>query len=268
MDYEFWAGTDASYAAVETARASVKALAEAAIKADSYSMPDVPLPYQKDGALGIVPINGSLISGSAGWMSMFGITGYQDIIDGLMAMAMDPEVKSIYMPVSSGGGSVNGVQPVADLVAQLAKVKPIYAHIDPVGGSAAYWSIAGATQISMDPMGQAGSLGAVMTHRSRARMMTDAGIDTTIIRSGDYKMIGGPDEPLSALAQAEYQSKVDDLESMFLNSVAKMRDTPVADLKANAGQGRVFLGKKAMTAGLVDKIQTEGQAMAQARKLK
>jgi signal peptide peptidase SppA len=268
MEHTFWAGTDESFATVLEARESVKALAAAAIQAGSSDMPDVAQTYSKDGALGIVPVAGSLIPGNAGWMSMFGITGYQDIIDGLVALAFDPEIKSIFMPVSSGGGSVNGVQQVADLVAQIAKAKPVYAHIDPTGGSAAYWLIAGATQISMDPMGQAGSIGAVMVHRSRTRMMSDAGIDTTMIRSGDSKMICGPDEPLSELAKSEYQSKVDDLASMFLASAAKMRGTTASEMADKAGKGRVFLGKKAVAAGLVDKIQTAAQAMAQARKLK
>lgn len=267
MEYILWAGSVESFEAVASAKESVKKLASAAIAADSGAMPDVPLPYTKDGALGVVPVTGTLIPGSAGWMSMFGITGYQDIIDGLAALAFDPEIKSIFMPIDSGGGSVSGVQQVADLVAQIAKVKPIYAHIDSIGGSAAYWLIAGATQISIDPAGQAGSIGAVMVHRSRQRAMADAGIDTTIVRSGDYKMIGGPDEALSELAKAEYQSKVDDLAGMFLASVAKMRNTTTTELDANAGKGRMFLGKRALSVGLVDKVQTMDRAIIQAKKL-
>lgn len=264
MSYTLWCGSEESYQAVLTARESLVKF----LSAYSGDMPDTPPAWKKDGALAVVPIAGSLISGNAGWLSMFGVSGYADIGAALVAAASDPEVQSILLDVASPGGDCSAeLGELADLVAQIASVKQVSAHIDSVGASAAYWIACGATKSSISAMGQAGSIGAVMTHASRSRMNAENGIDVTIIRSGDYKMIGGTNEPLSDLARAEYQSKVNDMEAIFLAHVAEQKGMTASDVSSQMGGGRMFLGKRAVAAGLVDKVQSHADAMASAKKI-
>lgn len=261
----FWAGSTESYEVVLQAQISAQEMAKG-ILARGGDVPDTPKNWEKQGSLAIVPISGSLVNGHAGWLSFFGVTGYADIESALSAAAMDPDVKSILLDVNSGGGAASGAQPLADYIGQVKGVKPISAHISTTGASAAYWAASAADGITIDPMAIAGSIGAVQIHTSIARQLAADGIDKTVIRSGDYKMIGNPYEPLSDTAKAEMQAQVNDVNAQFEAHVAKMRNTDVADVGARMGQGKTFLGKRAVAAGLVDKVQTREQAIAAAKK--
>lgn len=265
MNYILWCGSEESYEVVTRAQASVQTLAKTILAGD-IGQPDMPKAWDKQGDLAIVPISGSLIMGHAGWMSFFGVTGYSDIESALTQAAMDPEVKSILLDVGSGGGAAAGAQPLADYISQISKVKPITAHIDTVGASAAYWSASAADGITISPMAITGSIGAVQIHTSYARQLAANGIDKTVIRSGEFKMLGNPYEALSDVAKAEMQAQVDDVNAMFEAHVAKMRGTDAADVRERMGKGRTFLGKRAVSAGLVDKVQTRDQAVAAAKK--
>jgi signal peptide peptidase SppA len=260
-----WAGSEESYETYLQAQASVKALA-ATMQARGGDMPDLPSAWEKQGSLAIVPIQGSLIMGHAGWMSLFGVTGYADIESALTEAAMDPDIKSMLLIGKSGGGAAAGAQPLADYISQLKAVKPISGHVETTAASACYWAMCAADNLSIEPMGVTGSIGAVLVHTSVARQLGDAGVDKTVIRSGEYKMLGNPYEPLSDAAKAEMQAQVNDVSAMFEAHVAKMRGTDAADVRERMGQGRTFLGKRAVTAGLVDKVQTREQAVAAAKK--
>ena len=260
-----WAGSEESYEVYIQAQASVKALA-ADMLACGGDMPDMPKAWTKQGNLAVINMQGSLINGSAGWMSLFGVTGYDDFTSALTEAALDPEIKSMLVDVGSGGGHASGAQPAADYLEQIKKIKPVHAHISTVGASAAYWVASAASSLSIDPMAVTGSIGAVKIHTSIAKAEAARGIDRTVIRSGDHKMSGNPYEPLSDLGKAEMQAQVNDVSAMFEEHVAKMRGVSAADVRADMGQGRTFLGKRAVSAGLVDKVQTRDQAVAAAKK--
>jgi signal peptide peptidase SppA len=264
MSHILWAGDEDSFEVVLRAQASVQILAKQ-ILAGEAEQPDAPKMWQKQGNLAIVPISGSLIMGKAGWMAYFGCSGYEDIESALTEAALDQDVKSILLLVKSGGGAAQGAQPLADYISQIKKVKPISSHINTTGASAAYWAASAADGITIDPMAIAGSIGAVMIHTSVARQLADAGVDKTVIRSGEFKMLGNPYEPLSDAAKAEIQSQVNDVNAMFEAHVAKMRGVSTDEVSARMGQGKTFLGKRAVTAGLVDKVQTLDQAVAAAK---
>lgn len=263
---QFWFGSQESYDVVLRAQASVQLMAKSLSDTGS-GMPDLPPTMVKDGSLAIIPVVGSLIEGSAGFLRFFGVTGYADIEDGMTLAALDPDVKSMLLQVESPGGSVNGVQAASDYIASIKRAKPVSAHIGRVGASAGYWIGCAADSISLDPMGITGSIGCIQTHTSYSKMLAAEGIDKTIIRSGQYKMLGNPIEPLSDLGRSEMQSQVDDLAAMFEAHVAKMRGVPVDQVRSEMGQGRTFLGKRALTAGLVDRISSFEAAVAAAKKV-
>ncbi len=255
----FWAGSQESFDAVVKAKESLATFAAAS----GGNMPDTPPTWEKQGSLAIVPVQGSLIDGYAGWLSMFGITGYGEITDALLAAAADNDVTAILLDVRSGGGAVSGVQAVADLVDKLGNFKPVMAHVTNAGASAAYWVMAPASSISLDNSSLVGSIGVMQIHTSYSRQLETDGVDKTIVRSGEYKALGTPFEPLSGPAKAEMQGQVDDLAGIFKAHVAKHRNISAAD----TGDGRVYLGKRAITAGLADKVQTRDQAIASAKKI-
>lgn len=266
-EYEFWCGSEESYEVVLRAQASVQVMLKTL--ADSGDdPPGMPPTWSKEGSLAIIPVVGSLIQGKAGWMAYFGAVGYDDIVNALTAAVADPDVKSILLTVKSGGGAANGAQDTADYIRTVSGVKPVSAHMQ-VGASAAYWIASAATpgRLSLDPMGITGSIGAVQIHTSYARALAADGIDKTVVRSGEFKMLGNPIEPLSEAGKAEMQSQVNDVSGMFESHVGKMRGgISAADVREQMGKGKTFLGKRALAAGLVDKVLSYDQAVASAKK--
>jgi signal peptide peptidase SppA len=264
MTHILWAGSEESYEVVVRAQASAQDMARRVLAGEA-TQPDMPKMWQKQGNLAVVPIEGSLIMGQAGWMAFFGCTGYDDITSALTEAALDPDVNSILLDVGSGGGAAAGAPPLAEYISQIKKIKPVHSHISTTGASAAYWAASAADGISIDPMAIAGSIGAVMIHTSIHRQLAEKGVDKTVIRSGEFKMQGNPYEPLSDAAKAEMQSQVNDVNAMFEAHVARVRGVTTDEVSARMGQGKTFMGKRAVTAGLVDKVQTRDQAVAAAK---
>jgi signal peptide peptidase SppA len=260
----FWAGSEESFEVYLQALASVKVMAQELLARGGDS-PDMPKTWQKQGNLAIIPISGSLIEGHAGWLSFFGVTGYADIESALTQAAMDGDVKRILLDGRSSGGAASGAQPLADYITQIKTVKPIDGHISTVGASAAYWAMSAADNLSISPMGVAGSIGAVQIHTATHRKLEAEGIDKTVVRSGEFKMLGNPYEPLSEAAKAEMQSQVNDVAGLFEDHVGKMLGVSASHVREHMGKGRTFLGQRAVTAGLVKKVQTFDQAVAAAK---
>jgi ClpP class serine protease len=74
-----------------------------------------------------------------------GLFGYKDIAKALSLGNDDPSVAAHVMYIKSPGGSVTGLAELADLIH--ASPKPVYAYIDELGASAAYYIAAAATEI-------------------------------------------------------------------------------------------------------------------------
>lgn len=217
--------------------------------------------------VGVVSIRGPLVSGSAGFMAYFGVTGYNDIRTALVAAVNHPDVSAIVLDINSGGGAVAGVADTANFISQVDALKPVVTYADGMMGSGAYWLGSSARKVLISQTTIAGSIGVIMTHTEASRMRDQAGITDTVIRAGEYKALGGPYEPLSEKAKAQYQAQADQIMQVFTSHVASRRKVSYAKADAQMGQGREFVGEQAVTAGLVDKTGTFEDAIAMAKSL-
>ena len=169
----------------------------------------------------------------------------------------DTDVKGIILNIDSPGGTVDGTGELADLVYQSRGKKPIIAFSDGKIASAAYWiaSACDSIYISGDT-NPIGSIGVVTAHRDVSKAEEKAGIKTTEITAGKYKRISSQYEPLSADGRSEIQSKVDYLYSVFVDAVARNRRTTSKRVLSDMADGRIFIGKQAISNGLVDGVST------------
>ena len=253
-----WYGTEKSYEAVLDARVQLKAMLKANPGLEAFEPPSL-LDVQ-DG-VGLVSVAGSLVNGSAGWLSMFGVTGYDDIAEALLEGVADKSVKSIVLGVNSPGGDAKGVRQLGDLIKNVGQVKPVSVYADTIG-SAAYWLGSAGGHITLDEMGLAGSIGALIVHTDMSAAMEKEGVKKTIIRAGVNKALANPIEPLTDEARAGLQEIVDTSRDLFVNAVAEQRGVTAATVENSFGQGREFMGTKALAVGLVDRIGTLEDAIA------
>ncbi len=200
-----------------------------------------------------IPIQGVLTNDGP---SYYG-TNYQTIADAAEKAANDPDVKRIVLSVDSPGGEVTGLPETADLLARVAKVKPVSAIVTGAAASAAYWLTSQASDITLTPSGEVGSVGVRMMHVDISKMLDAEGYKVTELHSGDFKTEWSPYAPLSDDAQADMQARLASTHQDFIKAIARGRGGRVsaAVQKSRFGEGRMFSSQDALRAGLVDRVQ-------------
>jgi hypothetical protein len=91
------------------------------------------------------------------------------------------------------------------------------------------------------------------------------GVKRTVITGGKYKRIASDEKPLSKEGQEYLQGMVDDYYALFVEGVAAARGTDPETVHERMADGRIFVGKKALKAGLIDQIGNFDDALALAR---
>lgn len=169
----------------------------------------------------------------------------------------DPRVHAILLDVDSPGGTVDGTQTLADLVFASRNRKPIVTFADGYMTSGAYWigSAAAEAYIGGDTV-ITGSIGVAMRHVDYSKAEEKMGVKTTDIYAGKYKRIASETAPLSDEGRAYLQAMVDQLYSVFVDNVARNRGTTSEAVLQNMADGRLFVGRAAIDAGLVDGVST------------
>ncbi|MCF6147279.1 MAG: signal peptide peptidase SppA [Candidatus Kuenenia sp.] len=213
--------------------------------------------YEINGNVAILPIEGVLAKKMNLFSEISGGTSTELIINDLKTILQDESVKTVILNIDSTGGSVDGTPELANAIFEARKKKKIIAHTSGNMASAAYWigSAADAVVISSD-VTQVGSIGVVATHVDKSMAEDMAGIKTTEIVAGKYKRIASQYAPLTQEGRQTIQEHLDYIYSVFIDDIAKFRDVSVERVLTDMADGRVFIGKQAIKAGLVDGIST------------
>jgi signal peptide peptidase SppA len=166
-------------------------------------------------------------------------------------------VHSIILAIESPGGEVDGTQAAADVIRSVRGKKPIVTLVDGLAASAGYWlgSAADKVYITGDTA-MVGSIGVVMTHTDYSQAEKARGVNVTEITAGKYKRIASEHAPLSQEGRASIQDMVDHIYSVFVDAVAQSRGVSADTVHEKMADGRVFLGKQAIDAGLVDGVSS------------
>jgi signal peptide peptidase SppA len=262
---DIWIGSEASYKVALEAKAKCdKYFAEKGRDDEERERPSEYL--QITDGVGVISVEGSLYDGTFGVVGKwFGITGYGDIQQALVQAVQHADVRSILLMVKSGGGSVAGVGETAQLIQAVDKHKPVTTYSPSTMASAALWLGLGGRKILASPTALVGSIGTLMVMVSRHRQLKEDGIDAIVVRSGKYKALGHPVEPLNDEAIAEAQEKADYYSDIFLTYVAERRGVNKASADTRFGQGRTFIGEQAKAVGLVDAVVGYSEAFLSAK---
>ena len=199
----------------------------------------------------VIPVRGVLTQ-RAGMCSL----GCEDISFALHQAMADPNVGGVLLSIDSPGGSTFGVDELAAEVMAMRSTKPIWAHANSRMDSAAYWLGSAANQISVTPGGEVGSIGVYMVHQA------EEGTNVNIISAGKYKVEVHPYAPLSDEARASLQARVDHDYGRFVARVAAGRGVPESTVRDGYGEGRALPATRALEEGMVDRIETHGEALA------
>lgn len=181
----------------------------------------------------------------------------------LRAALADEQVGAILLDVDSPGGSVAGTPELVDLIYQSrGQGKPIVASANALAASAAYWIGSAADEFVVTPSGSVGSIGVLAAHEDRSEAAAKEGRRITYVTAGKYKAEGNPHEPLTDEARAEVQRMVDHAYGVLVESIARNRGVPAQTVRESYGEGRVMEAKRALAAGMVDRIESFDETLA------
>lgn len=180
----------------------------------------------------------------------------------LRMAATDEEVGNILLHIDSPGGHVAGIEALAGEVASLRGRKPIVAHIDDLGASAAYWVASQADAIYANATSEIGSLGTIAVVEDTSGRMDRLGVKVHVISTGPYKGVGVEGAPLSDTALAYLKERIDAINGHFMTAVRTGRRYTDEQL-AQVSDGRVHIASTAQSLGLIDRVQSLDETIAQ-----
>ena len=217
------------------------------------SLSNEPKPYSVQDGVALIPIEGVLSKRMSLFAQICGGMSYTSLQQDLATAVNDPDVTGIILSIDSPGGAVDGVQAAGDAIFAARSKKPIVAYIDGKATSAAYWLGCAASQMYVgSDTDQVGSIGVITQHIDTSNAEHQRGLKITDLAAGRYKAVGSQHAPLTAESRNAIQDHLDQLYGIFVDTVARNRGADVNAVLSQMADGRVFVGQKAIDAGLVD----------------
>lgn len=203
-------------------------------------------------AVGILEINGI-------------ITESLPYLDTIKQFEQDDKIKAVVVRLDSPGGKVGPSQEVYGALLRLKKKKPLLASLGSLGASGAYYIACAADTVYALPGTMTGSIGVIMEMFDASEGLKRIGVTPNSITAGTLKDAGSPFKPMSEQERAYFKDLVDDVHSQFIEAVSSGRNMEV-DAVRRLADGRVFTGRQAKGAGLVDRLGGLDEAVEDARK--
>ncbi len=176
-------------------------------------------------------------------------------------------VSAVVLRINSPGGGVVASQ---EIYARMLELKatgiPIVVSMGAVAASGGYYIASPADSIIANPGTITGSIGVLMSFTNLEGLFDKIGMDFEVIKSGEYKDTGSWSREMTMEERALLQETVDDIHAQFVEAVAANRNLERAAVEALA-DGRVFSGRQALEAGLVDGLGTLDEAIATAGRM-
>lgn len=167
----------------------------------------------------------------------------------------DPQVNRILLDIDSPGGSIGGVDELSDFIFMARKQKPVIAFANGQMDSAAYWIGSAAEKIYAEKTAEVGSIGVYSVVEDWSVADHQMGVKTEIIKAGKHKADGHPSKPLTEEGRANIQNEINTYYDLFVAAVSRNRNISLEETLKLA-DGRVWIGQKAVDAGLIDGIKS------------
>ncbi|MFW5782668.1 MAG: signal peptide peptidase SppA, partial [Candidatus Muiribacteriaceae bacterium] len=215
-------------------------------------------------SIGLIEIDGAISFSAEG---MFQKQSIAEKIISDLDFFKKSDVKVVILRVNSPGGSIGAVQEICDAMVRFRENdKKIVASFKDISASGGYYVSCFADKIIANPGTLTGSIGVIMTLPNFAGLFDKLGINYTVVKSGKYKDIGNLGREMTTDEKELLQSSVDDSFQQFVDAVVSGRKLERENVLEIA-DGRLFTGRQAKQAGLVDELGGFQKAVEVAKKL-
>jgi len=188
------------------------------------------------------------------------ITEDRDKLKLLKKIADSRQVAGVILYINSPGGTTTGGEALFDAIRELARKKPVVAQMGTVAASAAY--IAGLASDHIVARGNTitGSVGVIFQWAEVSQLLERLGVKVHEIKSGPLKANPSLFQPLDEAGKGLAEQMVAESKRWFVGLVASRRGIDTASV-AGLEQGRVFSGREALAAKLIDELGGEAEAV-------
>jgi len=199
-------------------------------------------------------------------------------IDGTIDAAMEKSVSeslrglggvsALIVRISSPGGSALASDKIWAALKNLRKQGlPIVASIGNMGASGGFYIACGADEIVAEPFSFVGSIGIYGGKVDASGLLSKLGLKAETVKTHEYADAETFARPWTDLEKKALQDYMDEFYGRFVGVVSEATGLDKAKIDTEYGGGRVFVGWKAMEAGLVKKLGGLDVAIAEAKQL-
>ncbi len=195
------------------------------------------------------------------------ITGDEKTLKLIQQVEQQDHAVAVVVRIDSPGGTTVGSEALYESLAKLAEKKPVVAVMDTVAASGGYIVALPAHRIFARGNTITGSIGVIFSWPEMSKLLDMVGVKMEEIKSGELKAAPSPYAPMTPKTRDVTAAMVADSFQWFTGLVAerrKMTQTRVLELS----DGRVYTGRQALAAGLIDELGGEDQALAWLEKAK
>lgn len=178
----------------------------------------------------------------------------------------DDDIKAIVLRINSPGGSALTSDLIWREIELTKRVKPVVVSMGNYAASGGYYIACNANTIFAEKNTITGSIGVFGTLPNFSVAANRYGINTEQVRTHENASNYSPFVPMDEKFKAITLEGVENIYATFIGHVAEGRKMTTAQVDA-IGQGRVWTGAEAIKIGLVDKIGSLREALAEAAKL-
>ena len=177
----------------------------------------------------------------------------EDRMKALDGIARNGRAKALIVAIDSPGGTFVGGEELYRRRRQVAERIPVVAVMGNTATSAGYMAAIGADHVVARSGTVTGSIGVILQTADLTGLLAKLGIKPETVKSGPLKAQPNPLEPFDAASREATEGLIRDLHGLFVDMVAERRQLE-REQAARLADGRIFSGRQAKAAGLIDAV--------------
>jgi protease IV len=195
----------------------------------------------------MVQINGEIMQGAE--------ASAEAIIPAIRQALEDKGSKALVLLINSPGGSPVQAGMISDEIKRLKAKhnKPVYAVVEEMCASAAYYIASSADEIYVDKASIVGSIGVLMDSFGFTGLMDKLGVERRLMTAGENKGFLDPFSPQTDQQKQFAQSMLDTVHQQFIATVKEGRGKKLKD-SPELFSGLFWTGQQSIEMGLADKL--------------
>jgi len=206
---------------------------------------------------GMTPVSGphTALVDVRGEIALEAPANAESLVNSIRTALEEPQSEALVLRINSPGGSPVQAGIVHDEILRLKALhqKKVYAVVEEVCASGAYYIAVAADEIVVDKASVVGSIGVLMDGFGFSGLMGKLGVERRLITAGELKGMLDPFSPEKPAERAIAQSLLDQIHRQFIAVVREGRGDRLKTTP-DTFSGRYWTGEDAVAQGLADRF--------------